>query len=104
MSLVLSAIFGLLGFGLVFFLYKAYKSEYELTFAYTRYLQAYKIKVLRGELIKRGTTFEELDKIGFNHTSLFGMFKNKKTHDLDSVEKSVKGEVAKASAKVSEKK
>jgi len=98
MSLILTAVFGLLGFGFIFFLYKLYKSAYELPLAYERYIHAYRLKVLKIELNKRGTSFEELDKIGFNHTSLFGAFKNKKTHDLDQVEKSVKGEVSKASS------
>ncbi len=104
MSLVLSALVLLFGVGLLVFLYKIYKSTYELTLAYERYIQAYRLKILKIELNKRGTTFEELEKIGFKHTSMFSGFKSKKSHDLDLVEKSVKGDVKNSSPKVSEKK
>ena len=105
MSLIATVIFGLLGLGFLVLIYKIYKSEYELTLAYNRYIQAYRLKILKTELGKRQTTFEELDKMGFNHTGLFHKFKGKKTHDLDQVEKSVKGEVERTSSlKVSEKK
>lgn len=93
MTVLLNIIFSIFLLGIIFVLYKIYKSSYELSLAYDRYIQAYRLKVLKTELSKRGTTFEELDKMGFNHTGLLQKFKGKKAHDLDAVEKSVKGDV-----------
>jgi hypothetical protein len=58
----------------------------QIPLKYTRYLQAYKLKVLFEELKKRKVSIEELKKI----------MDGKKIHELDFIEEEVKGEFEKA--------
>ena len=66
-------------------IYKAY----EPVMAYSRYYEAYRLKVLKDELKKEGVSLEELDALGLK------LFKNKKrkVHTLKEIEQSVKGDL-----------
>lgn len=93
-------------FGIAFFLYmyKYYKSQIELEWAYDRYMTAYRLKVLEQDLKKEGLTFSDLDKYTLKYQ---GMIKSKpkQKSDLQMVRDSVRGEVKNTSPlKTSDKK